>query len=53
MLKPQRHKKFLGAMLNDRQLSPRCYWYVQLAGVIASVGNENDSWYKRPWYIQM
>ena len=53
MLKWQRrHKEFLGAMLNDRRLSSRCYWYVQPGGIMASIDNGNDSFYKRPWYIQ-
>jgi|GEM_PF-2577328 len=52
MLRSLQHKRFKirGGMLSPL---PGCDWYARLAGIIVSKGNENDGWYKRPWYIQM
>jgi len=49
MLKSLQHKRF--TMRNERLSLSGCYWYVQMNRSIVPIGNENDSQYKRPWYI--
>ena len=50
MLKTLQHKRFR-TMRNERLSLSGCYWYAQANRSIVPIGNENDSQYKRPWYI--
>jgi len=49
MLRSLQHKRF--TMRNERLSLSGCYWYAQTKGSIVAIGNENDSQYKRSWYI--
>lgn len=40
------------SILNDKQLSFSCYWYVPANSVIDPIGIEQNSTYKRPWYAR-
>ena len=58
MLKSLQHKRFTTVsagrqMRNERLSLSGCYWYAQANRSIVLMGIENDSQYKRPWYIHV